>query len=213
MSDQRTVLERLAGAKQSTDLSHKKDRCAVDYVGALGAAGIERPVGSALLDADLTHDRETVKRAYREAERLAVGLGRRRNWLMTPQKLHHITTEALRLYLAPACPTCKGRKFTGVDTAPAVAWKDCPICKGSGYSRPGVPCQDCAGKGRAAVKGLAKPYAPKACPDCHGTGKRPIPPRHQREVRELLTHMEAQRRAAGLAVRRQMGISREVEVE
>ena len=93
MSDQRTVLERLAGAKQSTDLSHKKDRCAVDYVGALGAAGIERPVGSALLDADLTHDRDSVRRAYQETERLARRMAARRNWLMTPQKLRHITTD------------------------------------------------------------------------------------------------------------------------
>ena len=52
--DERTVLERLSEAKVSSDLSHRHGRCDVDYVGALGAAGINHPTGSALLDADLT---------------------------------------------------------------------------------------------------------------------------------------------------------------
>ena len=52
--DTRSVLERLSEAKTSTDLSHRPTRCDVDYVAALGAAGIKHPAGSAILDADLT---------------------------------------------------------------------------------------------------------------------------------------------------------------
>ena len=59
--DNRSVLERLSEAKTSTDLSHRPTRCDVDYVAALGAAGIKHPAGSAILDADLTRDPDTLK--------------------------------------------------------------------------------------------------------------------------------------------------------
>lgn len=70
----------------------------------------------------------------------------RRNWLMTGPKLRIIATAAIRLYMAPACPCCKGRGFTGVETISEEGMKDCPDCKGAGYIyrlQPGNP--GCAG--------------------------------------------------------------------
>jgi len=216
--DERSVMERLSEAKTSSDLSHKHTRCDVDYVAALGAAGIHHPTGSALLDADLSQSADTIVRAYRAAEQIVRMIGARRNWLMTGPKLRAIATAAIRLYMAPACPCCKGRGFTGVETISEEGLKDCPDCKGEGYTyRPTAhsnlrePCSTCEGKGKVATKAKPQTYAPKACAECHGSGKRKVPARYNREIRDVLAVMESRRRAAGVAVRKQMGVRAEIE--
>lgn len=220
---ERSVMERLSEAKTSSDLSHKHTRCDVDYVAALGAAGIHRPTGSALLDADLTQSADTIVRAYRAAEQIVKMIGARRNWLMTGPKLRAIATAAIRLYMAPACPCCKGRGFTGVETISEEGLKDCPDCKGAGYTYRHVglaahgnkplrePCGTCEGKGKVATRAKPQTYAPKACAECHGSGKRKVPARYNREIRDVLAVMESRRRAAGVAVRKQMGVRAEIE--
>ena len=215
---ERSVLERLSEAKTSSDLSHKHNRCDVDYVAALGAAGIHHPTGSALLDADLTQSADTIVRAYRAAEQIVKMIGARRNWLMTGPKLRAIATAAIRLYMAPACPCCKGRGFTGVETISEEGMKDCPDCKGEGYTYRHAshgdlrePCGTCEGKGKVAMKAKPQTYAPKACAECHGSGKRKVPARYNREIRDVLAVMESRRRAAGVAVRKQMGVRAEIE--
>ena len=221
--DERSVMERLSEAKTSSDLSHKHTRCDVDYVAALGAAGIHHPTGSALLDADLTQSADTIVRAYRAAEQIVRMIGARRNWLMTGPKLRAIATAAIRLYMAPACPCCKGRGFTGVETISEEGLKDCPDCKGAGYTYRHVglaahgnkplrePCGTCEGKGKVATRAKPQTYAPKACAECHGSGKRKVPARYNREIRDVLAVMESRRRAAGVAVRKQMGVRAEIE--
>lgn len=210
--DDRTVLERLSEAKTSTDLSHRPTRCDVDYVAALGAAGIKHKAGSAILDADLTRDPETITSAYKATENIVRILSRKRSWLMTPPKLRAIATAAFRAYMLPACPACKGRGFTGVETMVADRLIDCPDCKGSGRGKDGKPCQSCNGKGKVVEKAKPAVYAPKACTECGGTGKRKLPVRYNREIRDVLAIMDSRRRAAGVAVRKQMGL-RAVEVE
>ena len=208
--DTRSVLERLSEAKTSTDLSHRPTRCDVDYVAALGAAGIKHPAGSAILDADLTRDPDTLKAAYRATEKIVKILAQKRNWMMSAQKLRTIATAALKTYMLPACPACKGRGFTGVETISSESLIDCPDCHGEGHQTGAnglkSPCGTCQGKGRVTEKAKPKAYAPKPCVECGGTGKRKIQARYHREIRDVLTVMESQRRAAGVAVRKQMGL-------
>ena len=221
MIHEKTILERLAGAKNSSDLSHKPTRCDVDYMGALGAAGIKHRHGSSLLDADLWQSREDVTKAYKAAEGIVRILAGKRRWIMTPQKLRIIATQALRLYLLPACPHCHGRGYTGVETAKPESLTPCPDCREKGSKEPTgravsasglpIPCPTCNGK--RYVKKPPEPthYAPKVCSHCRGSGKRPVPAQYNREIRDVLAIMESKRRAAGLAVKRQMGSRMEVE--
>lgn len=221
MIHEKTILERLAGAKNSSDLSHKPTRCDVDYMGALGAAGIKHKHGSSLLDADLSQSREDVTKAYKAAEGIVRILAGKRRWIMTPQKLRIIATQALRLYLLPACPHCHGRGYTGVETAKPESLTPCPDCREKASKEPSgrtvsasglpIPCPTCNGK--RYVKKPPEPthYAPKVCSHCRGSGKRPVPAQYNREIRDVLAIMESKRRAAGLAVKRQMGSRMEVE--
>lgn len=140
---------------------------------------------------------------------------------MTPQKLRIIATQALRLYLLPACPHCHGRGYTGVEMAKPESLTPCPSCREKGSKQPtgrtvsatglATPCPTCNGK--RYVKKQAEPthYAPKVCGQCRGTGKQPVPAQYSREIRDVLAIMESKRRAAGLAVKRQMGSRMEVE--
>ena len=101
--------------------------------------------------------------------------------------------------------------------------QDCQDCKGAGhvYRRVGPaahgnkplrePCSTCEGKGKVAMKAKPQTYAPKACAECHGSGKRKVPARYNREIRDVLAVMESRRRAAGVAVRKQMGVRAEIE--
>jgi len=209
--DDRTVLERLSEAKTSTDLSHRPTRCDVDYVAALGAAGITHRAGSAILDADLTRDPETIRGAYQATESIVKILARKRHWLMSPPKLRAIATAAFRAYMLPSCPACKGRGFTGVETMVADRLIDCPDCKGHGYGKDRKPCKTCNGKGKVVEKAKQAIYAPKPCSECGGSGKRKLPARYNREIRDVLAVMDSQRRAAGALVRKQMGLRAEVE--
>jgi len=214
--DERSVLERLAEAKTSSDLSHRPTRCDVDYVAALGAAGIHHPTGSALLDAGLTQHPDTIIGAYRATEKIVRILAAKRHWLMTPQKLRAIAMAAFKTYMLPACPPCNGRGFVGVETLTDETLIDCPDCRGGGRTLNAAgldaPCGACAGKGKIVKKSAAKAYAPKPCSCCEGSGKRKIQARYSREIRDVLAIMESQRRAAGVAVRRQMGL-RATEVD
>ncbi len=213
--DERTVLERLSAAKTSSDLSHRTKTCDVDYVGALGAAGIKNPAGSALLDADLTRSSDTLLKAYKAVEQIVNIRAARHHWMMSSQKRRAIAIGAFKLYMEPACPACKGRGFTGVETAIDESLEDCPDCKGSGHvanhSGLQIPCHTCQGKGHVTKKAKPKAFAPKVCGECHGSGKRKVPARYGREIRDVLAAMESRRRAAGVAVRKQMGVRMEVE--
>ena len=218
--DERTVLERLSEAKTSSDLSHRTKTCDVDYVGALGAAGIKNPAGSALLDADLTRSSDTLLKAYKAVEQIVNIRAARHHWMMSSQKRRAIAIGAFKLYMEPACPACKGRGFTGVETAIEESLEDCPDCKGTGVIAHPVegrekprfePCHTCQGKGQVTKKAKPKAFAPKVCGECHGSGKRKVPARYGREIRDVLAVMESRRRAAGVAVRKQMGVRMEVE--
>lgn len=128
--------------------------------------------------------------------------------------------DAFRLYMATACPSCKGRGYTGVETAAEESLVDCPDCKGDGVTYHAIegrdkpvahPCETCHGKGKVTQKAKPKTYAPRPCAECGGSGRRKIPAKYNKEIRDVLAVMESRRRAAGLAVRKQMGVKAEVE--
>ena len=58
----------------------------------------------------------------------------RRGWPMTPMKVRKVASEALALYLRPACAPCKGRGMLNMDMDKPGSYhpKPCPTCSGSG---------------------------------------------------------------------------------
>lgn len=79
------------------------------------------------------------------------------------------------------------------------------------YLRPA--CSACHGRGMLGVtRDLAdKPERPRPCPKCHGTGEQPLPLQNGREIREVVSRMEAARRRAGQRVRKALGLRADVE--
>lgn len=204
-----TILERLSEAVVSDDLTHRSSRCDVDWIGALGMAGIHNRQGAALLDLDLSLDPQAVPDALRAAMQITMRTAKKRGWAMHPLKARRVASEALSHYLRPACGCCKGRGMVGVEQLPEEIASPCSRCKGTGKLGRKT-CPACYGKG-SVRKIEARAYNPRPCSACSGSGKRPLPRQDQREIREVLYVMEEERRRAGAGVRRAMEVGGAVE--
>lgn len=134
MHSDKSILQRLAEARVSDDLTHKTRLCDVDYCQGAGLAGMRHRVGSALMDLDLTLNKSAVGPALIEVARVVRALSREKNWVVTPRAARNLAGEALRQYLAPACEQCCGRGVLGVDRSDPQAGKPrpCPACRASG---------------------------------------------------------------------------------
>lgn len=135
-----TILERLAEATHSSDLSHKTRCSDIDYIHALGFAGQRHRQGSALMDLDLTLSPAAMAEAAAAALQITRRVAEKRGWALHPRSARRIATEALRHYVNPACTCCKGRGMTGLD-------RDQP-----GKAERVRPCQACGGSGRQPLQ-------------------------------------------------------------
>lgn len=134
MHSDKTLLQRLAEAKQSLDLSHEHHLCDVDYLHGAGSAAKAHSTGHALMQLDLTLSKAAVGPALQEAMIVTREVAKRRGWSLTPIKLRRIATQALRYYLNPSCDHCKGRGMLGVDRSDPDGGRPraCPVCGCSG---------------------------------------------------------------------------------
>lgn len=215
MTEPRTVMEALVEARHASDLTHRPTRCPVDLIGALGAAGITGKLGTSLIDFDLLG----TEIARKELENLVLqAVKRMQGKGMTPMKARSVARSATDIFASPPCPTCHGRGHTGVEQQITEKWVSCDVCRGTGRVTRKVlggpdgvkltrPCGHCHGKGRVRQVQTPQAYKPRACGTCGGTGRKPLPQKHQDEVRAMVTIMEDARRAAMLSVRRQMGMT------
>lgn len=133
-TERATVLDRLAAAVHSDDLSHRKGLCDIDHIHALGMAGQRQRHGTALLDLHMTLGREDAAEALKAAMQITRDVARRRGWPMTPLKTRRVAGEALTHYLRPTCAPCKGRGVIHADMDKPGQYhpKACPTCAGSG---------------------------------------------------------------------------------
>lgn len=141
-AERKTVLERVASAVHSSDLSHRRGLSDVDFIHGLGMAGQRARQGTALLDLHMTLSREDAVEAMKVSQEIVREVAKRRGWPMTPMKARKVAGEALALYLRPACAPCKGRGMLNMDMDKPGSYhpKPCPACGGSG-KRP-VPLQN-----------------------------------------------------------------------
>ena len=134
MSDARSVLEGLASAMVSSDLRVKDDkRGDLDYLIALGCSGRRLKAGaSSVLALHLAHDKASLIDALRFTLGVVKQLNMKRGWKLKPAEYKPLAEKALRYHVAPACPTCEGRKFKKIDGAPKLSGAPCNTCHGSG---------------------------------------------------------------------------------
>ena len=214
-ADERTIMERLAEAIGSDDLSECENRCDADWLKALGVAGIRSPMGTALMDLDLSQNPHRVGPALAEVKATVAFLATRKGWALDRYKLRKISQEALHQYLKSPCKECKGRGMLGVDRAVIYVEVPCETCGRTGLVRSNrgikTACPDCHGKATVTETGLAPQERPRPCPKCDGSGRRPIPCQHNAEIRIVLARMEKARSEAGLIVRKVLRVGGEVE--
>lgn len=136
MHSDKTVIERLSEAVHSDDLSHRHRVCDVDYIAALGAAGVRNRHGTALLDLDLTLTPGAALEALKRTTEIVRRVCQQRHWPLSPMKTKQVAKEALRYYLKPACGCCKGRGMLGLDRDVPPELKErirpCDACSGTG---------------------------------------------------------------------------------
>ena len=104
-----TVIERLASAVHSHDLSHKSGKCDVDYLQGLAIASKHNVLGSVLIDLDLKHESRDVVVALNAVMETIRNLAEKNNWQMNPRKCRRLATDAINIYLRPICTCCKGQ--------------------------------------------------------------------------------------------------------
>lgn len=175
MTEKHSVLERLARAAHSDDLSHRRGLCDVDYMHGLGMVGQRQQQGAALLDLHMTLEPAAAREALQVAMKVTREVAQRRGFSMPKLKERRVAGEALAMYLHPACTACKGRGMLGVDR-----------------SKPAE-------------------YRPHVCTTCGGSGKRPAPLKHRREIIEVLCILESRLRSAMASVRKAMQVSAPLE--
>lgn len=73
----------------------------------------------------------------------------------------------------------------------------CPVCKGRGVT--------------GVERDRPQEYNPKTCVKCGGSGKRPVPPKYNREIRVVLEVLHTRRHEIGRRVRKAMRTKADVD--
>lgn len=123
------VLEQLARAEVSSDLTHRERFCDVDVLGAAGMAGINiRHICAFRLKfLNDTTELDSAKRLFAEWARSAM---RRRG--VDTSGASRMGVQALTYWLDPLCTGCGGLKFEAIEGAPTLSDRPCKCCGGSG---------------------------------------------------------------------------------
>lgn len=134
MDDNRkTLMESLASAMVSTDLTIRAGRCDADYLIALGwTAHRINPIASTLVRLHLALDPHALKATIAAAQRLARRLSERHGWKLGQARRKKIGELAARHYVVPVCGQCVGRKFESDKRSGALLPIVCRHCSGTG---------------------------------------------------------------------------------
>lgn len=133
--------DRLASAMASGNLAWDTERVRdVDYIAALGMAGIHHKTASAIYRMLHSGDRASCNAAAVEIVKLIRRMACRQGWSLKPHKFAQLAHETLAFALAPRCPACLGRKYEPMPGSPCLSDRPCQHCRGTGLRRTdGVP--------------------------------------------------------------------------
>ena len=129
----RTVDERLAVARHSSDLTLKKYRCDADALIAAGLAALRANPGAAsLVRLRFAMDASEWGAALSRATQIAMARADRENWRLEDPQIRALAKIALRHFLVPTCPSCFGQKFETVTGTGRLGTRLCQTCRGTG---------------------------------------------------------------------------------
>lgn len=129
MADRPSIEERLAAARESSDLRHREARCDVDI---LHAAGTVEPAAACLQRLRYNNEPEEYRKAVDVVSRAIWHMDRRWRWRTKRHEREQLAEAVLRYWLAPNCRKCTGLQFRRAKDAPALDAKACPACRGTG---------------------------------------------------------------------------------
>ena len=124
------ILDILARAEVSSDLSHKEFDCAVDVLGAVGMSAIHNPEHLAIFRVKYLNDIADIPAAKRVFILWARRAMMRRG--VNASGASRLGVQTLTAWLNDVCQTCKGLKFAITEGTPMLSTKACPKCKGTG---------------------------------------------------------------------------------
>lgn len=134
MDDNRkTLMESLASAMVSTDLTIRAGRCDADYLIALGwTAHRINPIASTLVRLHLALDPHALKATIKSAQNMAWRISKQRGWKLGQARIKEVGMMAARHYVVPVCGQCVGRKFESDKRSGALLPIVCRHCSGTG---------------------------------------------------------------------------------
>lgn len=126
-----TIQERIARATRSNHLEHKDRPCDIDKIGALGMAGIDNAISSAVFRLKYSNDAKFYKPALGAVTEVSKRLGKRFGWLGSAAQFAALNKAALDFWLNDSCMSCEGRGYLTVLGTPFLSDDACTACYGS----------------------------------------------------------------------------------
>ena len=125
-----TILDRIASAETSSDLSHKPHGCDVDVLGAVGMAAIQNPAYLAVYRVKYLNDMADIP----PAKRIFILWARKAmmNRKIIADGASRLGTQIFTQWINDTCSTCQGRKYQIIKDTPMLAIKPCQACAGTG---------------------------------------------------------------------------------
>lgn len=124
------ILDLVASAETSSDLSHRTQFCDVDVIGAVGMAAIQNPEHLAIWRVKYLNDIADIPAAKRIfilwARRAMVRRG------VNPAGASRLGVQTLGQWLDDVCEGCNGLKFAITEGTPTLSTKICQKCQGTG---------------------------------------------------------------------------------
>lgn len=124
------ILDLVAKAETSKDLSHREYGCAVDVLGAVGMSAIHDPGMLAIYRVKYLADLADLQKAKSTfilwARRAMIRRG------VNPAKASRLGVQILIEWIGDVCQHCQGRGYPKIDDAPMLSIKPCDKCGGSG---------------------------------------------------------------------------------
>ena len=135
MSDY-TILDRIASAETSSDLSHKPHGCDVDVLKAIALACIRNPRYLYVYRVKYAKDANNLTdlTAMPPAKEMFDIWTRRVMWLrgLKIDKPERLANKILAQWINDTCQTCQGRKYPIIEGTPTLSIKPCSSCSGTG---------------------------------------------------------------------------------
>ena len=125
-----TILDRIASAETSSDLSHKPHNCDADVLGAVGMAAIQNPAHLAVYRVKYLNDMADIL----PAKRVFILWARKAmvNRKINTDGASRLGTQLLFGWIYDTCQACKGLKYPIIEGTPTLSIKPCQACNGTG---------------------------------------------------------------------------------